>query len=426
MVQLGITLKNAVCTTNAYSQDVEDGLVQFFTSSGLGRQLLHSIYTRVNPGADKQRLNQLLRWHSDAQCSPEEAVALLLDLGIPRRRLRVLSRFISKRADVWYKQTGLRFGKPMPGRRRVNLAWKTPKLGALQNHEEGRRKVKSMPTWVNLRQGGSTLHSPEATEKKASTTRAGVRGKDPQPVVSGRRAKNLAEILSSYKKTKKPKKRPRAKPAAKEPPKKKARLLPGESSESEEFEETEEDEEEEPPSGDEEEEPPARDDDDEDETQETQIPDRGALPWAWLPLQQEDQWGAWRGVPISKWRPWQTEIPRDILQQKTKLGRAGTIFWVPADYNSAMWHSVGEYCVAARSYATEGECKNAAAVASATGGVPAPSARKKKVKAKRPKKKKKTPTKSGGKQEEEDAGEGDKEDTETKDEVAVLVSGSES
>ena len=146
-------------------------------------------------------------------------------------------------------------------------------LGALQNHGEGRRKVKSMPTWVNLSQGGSTLHSPEATEKKASTTSAGVRGKDPQPVVSGRRAKNLAEILSSYKKTKKPKKRPRAKPAAKEPPKKKARLLPGESSESEEFEETEEDEEEEPPSGDEEEEPPARDDDDENETQETQIPD---------------------------------------------------------------------------------------------------------------------------------------------------------
>ena len=237
-------------------------------------------------------------------------------------------------------------------------------LGAFQNHEEGRRKVKSMPTWVNLSQGGSTLHSPEATEKKASTTSVGVRAKDPQPVVSGGRAKNLAEILSSYKKTKKPKKRPRAKPAAKQPPKKKAKLLPGESSESEEFEETEEDEEEEPPSRDEEEEPPSGDDDDEDETQKTQIPDRGALPWAWLPLQQEDQWGAWRGVPISKWRPWRTEIPRDILQQKTKLGRAGTIYWVPADYKSAVWHSVGEYCVAARSYATEEECKNAAAVAS--------------------------------------------------------------
>ena len=124
MVQLGITLKNAVGTTNAYSQDVEDALVQFLTSSGLGRQLLHSIYTRVNPGADKQRLNQLERWHSDAQCSPEEAVALLLDLGVARRRLRVLTRFFSKLADVWYKQTGLRFGKPMPGRRRVNVAWK--------------------------------------------------------------------------------------------------------------------------------------------------------------------------------------------------------------------------------------------------------------------------------------------------------------
>ena len=187
-----------------------------------------------------------------------------------------------------------------------------------------------MPTWVNLSQGGSTLHSPEATEKKASTTSAGVRGKDPQPVVSGRRAKNLAEILSSYKRTKKPKKRPRAKPTAKQPPIKKAKLLPVESSESEELEETEEDEEEEPPSGDEEEEPPSGDDDDEDETQKTQIPDRGALPWAWPPLQQEDQWGAWGGAPISKWRPWRTEIPRDILQQKTKQGRAGTIYWVPA------------------------------------------------------------------------------------------------
>ena len=81
-------------------------------------------------------------------------------------------------------------------------------LGALQNHEEGCRKAKSMPTWVNVSRGGSRLQSPEATEKKASTTSAGVRGKDPQPVVSGRRAKNLAEILSSYKKTKKPKKRP--------------------------------------------------------------------------------------------------------------------------------------------------------------------------------------------------------------------------
>ena len=124
-------------------------------------------------------------------------------------------------------------------------------------------------------------------------------------------------------------------------------------------------------------------------------------------------------MPVSKWRPWRTEIPRNILQQKTKLGRAGTIYWVPADYKSAVWHSVGEYCVAARSYAT-------AAVASATGGVPPPSARKKKVKAKRPKKKRKTPTKSGGKPEEEDAGEGDKEDTEKKEEVAVQVSGSES
>ena len=299
-------------------------------------------------------------------------------------------------------------------------------LGALQKNEEGRRKVKSMPTWVNLSQGNSVLHYPEATEKKASTTSAGVRGKDPQPVVSGRRAKNLAEILSFYKKTRKPKKRPRAKPAAQEPLKNKAKLLPGESSESEEFEETEENEEEEPHSGDEEEEPPARDDDDEDETQKTQIPDRGALPWAWLPLQQEDLRGACRGVPISKWRPWQTEIRRDIVQQKTKLGRAGTIYWVPGDYNSALWHSVGEYCVAARSYATEEECKSTAAVASATSGVPAPSARKKKVKAKRPKKTRKTPTKSGGKQEEEDAGEADKEDTEKKDEVAVLVSGSES
>ena len=114
-------------------------------------------------------------------------------------------------------------------------------------------------------------------------------------------------------------------------------------------EETDEDEEEERPSGDEEEEPPSGEVDDEDETQETRIPDRGALPWAWLPLQQEDQWGAWRGVPIRKWRPWGTEIPRDILQQKTKLGRAGTTYGVPAVYKSGVWQSVAEYCVAARS-----------------------------------------------------------------------------
>ena len=126
-MQLGIRLKNAVGTTNAYSQDVEDVLVQFFSSSSLARQLLHSIHTGINPGADKQRLNQLPRWHSDAQCSPEEAVALLLDLEIPRRRLRVLSRFISKLADLWYKQTGLRLGKSMPGCRRVNLASKRMK-----------------------------------------------------------------------------------------------------------------------------------------------------------------------------------------------------------------------------------------------------------------------------------------------------------
>ena len=83
-------------------------------------------------------------------------------------------------------------------------------------------------------------------------------------------------------------------------------------------------------------------------------------------------------MPIGKWRTWRMEIPRDILQQKTKLGRANTIYWVPTDYKSAVWHSLGESCVAARSYATkaEQECKNAAAVASATGGVPAPSARK--------------------------------------------------
>ena len=154
MVQLGITLKNAVGTTNAYSQDVEDRLVQFFSSSGLGHQLLHSIYTRVNPGADKQRLNQLLRWHSDAQCSPEESVALLLNLGIPRRRLRVLSRFISKRAEVLNKQTGLRFGKPMPGLRRVNLSWKRMKeplhlVGHIDNKTGIRNVFWPFDHWIN-------------------------------------------------------------------------------------------------------------------------------------------------------------------------------------------------------------------------------------------------------------------------------------
>ena len=154
MVQLGITLKNAVGTRNAYSQDVEDALVQFFSSSGLGRQLLYSIYTRVNPGADKQRLNQLLRWHSDAQCSPEKAFALLLDLGIPRRRLRVLLRFISERADVWYKQTGLRFGKPMPGHRRVDLAWKRMKEPLhLVGHIEKKTGIRNVSWpfdhWIN-------------------------------------------------------------------------------------------------------------------------------------------------------------------------------------------------------------------------------------------------------------------------------------
>ena len=54
MVQLGITLKNAVGMKTAYSQDVEDALVEFFSSSGLGHKLLHSIYPRVTPGADKQ------------------------------------------------------------------------------------------------------------------------------------------------------------------------------------------------------------------------------------------------------------------------------------------------------------------------------------------------------------------------------------
>ena len=154
MVQLGITHKNTVGTTNAYSQDVDNALVQFFSSSNVGRQHLHSIYTQVNPGADKQRLNQLLWWHSDAQCSPEEAVALLLDSGIPGRRLRVLSRFFSKHADVWYKQTGLRFLKPMPGRRRVNLAWKRMKeplhLAGHINKKTGMRNV-SWPFdhWIN-------------------------------------------------------------------------------------------------------------------------------------------------------------------------------------------------------------------------------------------------------------------------------------
>ena len=57
MVQLAITLIIAAGTTNAYSQDVEDVLVQYFSSSGLGRQLLHSIYTRVNPGADRDGIH---------------------------------------------------------------------------------------------------------------------------------------------------------------------------------------------------------------------------------------------------------------------------------------------------------------------------------------------------------------------------------
>ena len=55
-------------------------------------------------------------------------------------------------------------------------------------------------------------------------------------------------------------------------------------------------------------------------------------------LEQQGAWDAWPQVPIVEWRPWRIPIRKDVLSEKKKVGQAGTIFWVPTDYNSDEWH----------------------------------------------------------------------------------------
>ena len=106
-----------------YSDEAVSLLASFFSTCQRGKGLLDRVYEQVYQGKVRKRDEDLVRYHTQNWCSPQDAVGLILDLGIPRKRYKILLSFMSKQARKLYFRTGYDYGTPFPSFDRVLVAW---------------------------------------------------------------------------------------------------------------------------------------------------------------------------------------------------------------------------------------------------------------------------------------------------------------
>ena len=112
-------------------------------------------------------------------------------------------------------------------------------------------------------------------------------------------------------------------------------------------------------------------------TQDTQLslPARKDLPWLSLPLRNEGKCTPLPGVQISKWRPTDLPVPRDVLRESQKKHGLSHIYWVPNNMEED-WHADGEYIFCQKVATTEEGAQKLCECAEAFGGVQVESSEK--------------------------------------------------
>ena len=68
---------------------------------------------------------QAIHMYAEALFPAPYLIGLLLELGAPRSRFRVLSEYITRRGDVYTARTGLPFPRSIPTRDQFEATWKS-------------------------------------------------------------------------------------------------------------------------------------------------------------------------------------------------------------------------------------------------------------------------------------------------------------
>jgi hypothetical protein len=110
-------------TPGTYSEQAAILLAGFFSSCPRGHGLLDRVYDHVYQGKVRKRDQLLVRKHTESWCSPDDAVGLILDLGIPRSRYKTLLSFMNERAKRLVSATGYQYGNPFPSFKKMEVAW---------------------------------------------------------------------------------------------------------------------------------------------------------------------------------------------------------------------------------------------------------------------------------------------------------------
>ena len=113
-------LFQATQSTSLTSPSVVDTLANFFVGSPNRRHLLSLVNEKVY--GSTHHINKMEQELEKRQqlCTPEEAVKLVVDLRVPRRRYPILQKFITPFGQAFRHTTGVRWYPQLPSREKFS------------------------------------------------------------------------------------------------------------------------------------------------------------------------------------------------------------------------------------------------------------------------------------------------------------------
>ena len=116
-------LFQATQSTSLTSPSVVDTLANFFVGSPNRRHLLSLVNEKVYGSTHHiNKMEQELK-KKQQLCTPEEAVKLVVDLRVPRRRYPILQKFITTFGQAFRHTTGVQLYPQLPSREKFSEAW---------------------------------------------------------------------------------------------------------------------------------------------------------------------------------------------------------------------------------------------------------------------------------------------------------------
>ena len=116
-------LFQATQSTSLTSPSVVDTLANFFVGFPNRRHLLSLVNEKVYGSTHHiNKMEQELK-KKQQLCTPEEAVKLVVDLRVPRRRYPILQKFITTFGQAFRHTTGMQWYPQLPSREKFSEAW---------------------------------------------------------------------------------------------------------------------------------------------------------------------------------------------------------------------------------------------------------------------------------------------------------------